>query len=58
MRFDLQYRARPNWTTYRKVLTLADLLLKELQPLGARDMIDAQSFMWVIASYEGDRDAG
>ena len=58
MRFDLQYRAQPNWITYRKVLTLAELLLKELQPLGARDMIDVQSFMRVIAAYKGDSEVG
>ena len=55
MRFDLQYRAQPNWITYRRVLTLADLLRRKLHPLGARDMIDVQSFMWMIASYTGDK---
>jgi len=53
MRFDIQYRPEPNWITYRKVLMLADLLLDRLRPLGAKDMIDVQSFMWVIATYDG-----
>lgn len=52
MSFDIQYRSNPNWITYRKVLELADVLLERLRPLGARDMIDAQSFMWVIATYD------
>jgi len=33
-------------------------LLRELKPLGARDMIDVQSFTWVIATYEGDSEVG
>lgn len=52
MRFDIQYRSAPNWRTYSKVLEFASVLLEKLRPLGARDMIDAQSFMWVVATYD------
>jgi hypothetical protein len=45
---DLLYDARPNWSTYARLMTLANRLLNRLRPLGARDFIDVQSFMWEI----------
>jgi hypothetical protein len=48
LRFELQYRTELNWLTYQKLLEMAELLLRRLQPFGARDMIDVQSFIWVI----------
>ena len=48
LRFDIQYRPDPNWITYSKVLELANLLLARLRHLGASDMIDVQTFMYVI----------
>ena len=47
--FDLLYSAYPKWTTYDRLLTLSNRLLDRLRPLGARDLIDVQSFMWVVA---------
>ena len=47
--FDLLYSSRPTWDTYRRLLTLSTQLLDRLRPLGARDLIDVQSFMWVVA---------
>ena len=47
--FDLAYDAQPSWSIYRRLLTLSDLLLERLAPLGARDLIDVQSFMWIVA---------
>lgn len=47
--FDLLYDSRPNWGTYSRLMTLSDHLLNRLRPLGARDFIDVQSFMWVVA---------
>lgn len=47
--FNLLYDARPNWATYNRLLTLSNRLMELLRPLGARDMIDVQSFMWVVA---------
>lgn len=49
LRFDIQYGPALIWITYRKILEIADLLLERLRPLGAKDYIDVQSFMWVIA---------
>lgn len=48
--FDLNYRPQLNWLTYSKLLAMSDLLLAELRPLGARDFIDVQSFIWLIGA--------
>ena len=48
LRFDLEYDAELRWVTYRNLMLLADTLLEKLRPLGARDYIDVQSFLWVI----------
>jgi hypothetical protein len=50
--FYLSYKAHPNWLTYKKLLDLADLLLRDLRPLGARDYIDVQSFIFVASEYD------
>ena len=49
--FDLAYSARPQWDTYDRLLILSNRLLERLRPLGARDLIDVQSFMWVVAGW-------
>ena len=46
--FDLLYSTYPKWATYDQLLKLSDQLLERLRPLGARDLIDVQSFMWVV----------
>lgn len=51
MRFDLHYDSSLRWVTYDRLMKLSELLLEKLRPLGARDYIDVQSFMWVIAKY-------
>jgi hypothetical protein len=51
MRFNLQYRADLPWVTFHKLMEMSDDLLDRLRPLGARDYIDVQSFIWVIAKY-------
>jgi len=51
LRFDLLYDSALRWVTYERLLKMGTHLLKELRPLGARDFIDAQSFMWVIEKY-------
>jgi hypothetical protein len=50
--FHLSYQPHPNWLTYKKLLELAELLMVELRPLGARDNIDVQSFMWIASKYD------
>ncbi len=51
LRFDIQYSPALRWVTYRKILTMSDMILEHLRPLGARDYIDVQSFMWVIEKH-------
>jgi hypothetical protein len=48
LRFDLHYDPSLNWVTYQQLMTLSTLLLRKLQPHGARDHIDVQSFLSVI----------
>lgn len=50
--FELEYRPRPNWRTYSRLLELAELVRVEQRDLGPRDMIDMQSFLWVQGSAE------
>ncbi len=52
--FDLAYKARPNWMTYRNLLDFAKQVRADIQDLGPRDMIDIQSFLWVVGSAEYD----
>ena len=44
---DLKYDTTPNWETYDTFLRMSNALLEKLKPLGAKDMIDVQQFMWV-----------
>jgi hypothetical protein len=57
--FDLAYASRPNWDTYSQVLALGRQVLRDLDDLGPRDLIDAQSFLWILGSdeYAEERDA-
>ena len=48
-RFEIQYRPEPNWLTYRRILDFSEYLREQIEELEPRDMIDVQSFMWVIA---------
>ncbi|HEX8559115.1 MAG TPA: hypothetical protein VF668_13505 [Pyrinomonadaceae bacterium] len=50
--FDLPYKSRPAWETYAGLLAFAGRVLADTRDLGPRDMIDAQSFMWVQGSDE------
>jgi hypothetical protein len=52
--FDLKYDASPNWRTYDALLRLGHTYLDLLRPLGARDFVDVQSFIYVTCGgYEG-----
>jgi hypothetical protein len=44
---NLKYDTTPNWETYDAALHMARALLDRLKPLGAKDLIDVQQFMWV-----------
>jgi hypothetical protein len=48
----LPYQSRPSWTAYEPVLELAARVRRDLRDLRPRDMIDLQSFLWVLGSDE------
>ena len=50
--YDLHYASRPDWETYAGVLDFARTVKRDLADLKPRDMIDAQSFIWVLGSDE------
>jgi hypothetical protein len=50
--FEFPYQSRPAWGTYQALLDFAALVRKDTKDLGPRDMIDAQSFIWVQGSDE------
>jgi hypothetical protein len=50
--FDLAYESRPNWGSYRSLLDFSEVLRRDLRDLRPRDMIDIQSFIWVLGSDE------
>lgn len=50
--FDFEYTSRPNWRTYQSLLTFAARVRRDLSDLKPRDMIDLQSFIWVLGSDE------
>jgi hypothetical protein len=50
--FPLSYRSHVNWSTYGSVLDFARTVRDDIADLGPRDMIDVQSFIWVLGSDE------
>lgn len=52
--FDFTYRSRPNWETYTSLLEFAETVRRDNVDLQPRDMIDLQSFIWVLGSDEYD----
>ena len=50
--YPLSYRSRVDWTTYSSVLDFAATVRDDIADLGPRDMIDVQSFIWVLGSDE------
>lgn len=50
--YDLAYRSRPSWETYADLLSFARQVGADLADLEPRDMIDIQSFLWVLGSSE------
>ena len=50
--FDFIYRSGPSWETYSSVLAFASEIGHDLRDLGPRDLIDIQSFIWVLGSAE------
>jgi len=50
--FDFQYHSCPSWSTYASLLEFAKAVKRNLRDLQPRDMIDIQSFLWVLGSDE------
>lgn len=50
--FDFDYTSRPDWPTYESLLSFAETVRRDQADLGPRDMIDLQSFIWVMGSDE------
>lgn len=45
---ELRFATDPNWITYSTLLHSCALLLEKLRPLGARDLIDVESFLTIV----------
>ena len=52
--YDFLYESSLNWNTYLSLLDFAHVIKKEIADLKPRDMIDLQSFIWVLGSEEYD----
>jgi hypothetical protein len=49
---EFDYASRPNWRTYQSLLDFAGRVRADVRDLRPRDMIDIQSFIWVLGSDE------
>lgn len=52
--YDFRYSPKPNWATYASALEFAARVRRDIKDLRPRDMIDLQSFIWVLGSDEYD----
>ncbi len=50
--FDLKYHSQPGWAMYQRLLEFASEIREYTKKLKPRDMIDIQSFIWVLGSEE------
>ena len=50
--FDFRYHSGPSWETYSSLLAFATQIGNDLRDLRPRDLIDIQSFIWVLGSDE------
>jgi hypothetical protein len=50
--FDFQYSPKPSWEVYQSLLCFAEQIRKDTTKWKPRDMIDIQSFIWVMGSSE------
>lgn len=50
--YDFHYTSKPNWDTYKSLLDFAKEAKKETKDLKPKDMMDLQSFIWVLGSDE------
>ena len=47
--YEINYKPKLNWLTYHSILQFSEYLKEELKDLKPKDMIDIQSFIWLIA---------
>lgn len=50
--FEFIYQSRPNWDTYASLMEFAKTVESDTKTLKPRDLIDIQSFIWVMGSEE------
>jgi hypothetical protein len=50
--FDFNYNSKPSWEVYSSLLSFAERIRADLKQMKPRDMIDIQSFIWVLGSDE------
>jgi hypothetical protein len=50
--YDFTYSPKPTWATYSNMLDFAKTIARDIEDLEPRDMIDIQSFIWVLGSDE------
>lgn len=50
--YNFEYTSKPNWETYESILGFAKKVSRDQADLKPRDMIDLQSFIWVLGSDE------
>lgn len=50
--YELEYASGPNWHTYQNLLGFAEQIRKDIHDLHPKDMMDLQSFIWVMGSDE------
>jgi hypothetical protein len=52
--FELGYESRPSWPVYADLLAFAARVRRDTRDLKPRDLIDLQSYIWVLGSDEYD----
>jgi hypothetical protein len=50
--YEFPYQSRPSWATYATFLKFANAVRRDLADFEPQDMIDLQSFLWVLGSDE------
>ena len=53
---EFAYMSKPSRETYESLLAFAKTVHRDVEDLGPKDMIDIQSFLWVLGSNEYDED--
>jgi hypothetical protein len=50
---DLRFAQEPSWATYSALRAFAARLLGQLEPIGARDLLDVEGFLYATAAQRG-----